>query len=398
MKILHIATAFARNEKDIITPWLTETLKRLNEENIHCEVFTSSYLGLKNHQIFNIPVYRFRYFFKKHERLTHEENVPDRLKKGLFYKFLLIFYLFFGILNLAILLRRKKYDIIHIHWPLPHFFFAYISQFFASKKPKLISSFYGVEFKFLKSALIKSLIKFIIKKSDKITAISNYTSNEIKKYYVREIKIIPFGAAVKVLAEKAEEKEEKKSDKKTILFVGRLVKRKGVNYLILALKEVLKEIEAKLIIIGDGSERRNLENLTKELELTNYVEFKGFVSDRELAYYYKNCDLFVLPAIIDERGDTEGLGVVLLEAMVYKKPVIASAVGGILDIVKDYENGILVPEKEPQILKEKILEILRNEELAQKLGENGYRFVKENFSWERIINDLKDLYKETLKK
>ncbi|MEO0130598.1 MAG: glycosyltransferase family 4 protein, partial [candidate division WOR-3 bacterium] len=303
--------------------------------------------------------------------------------------------LFFGILNLAILLRKKNYDIIHIHWPLPHFFFAYLSRFFASKMPKLISSFYGVEFKFLKSTLIKSLIKFIIKKSDKITAISNYTSNEIRKYYDREIKIIPFSAAVKVLAE---EKEDKKSDKKTILFVGRLVKRKGVNYLILSFKEVLKEIEAKLIIVGDGSERRNLENLTKELELTDYIEFKGFVSDRELAYYYKNCDLFVLPAIIDERGDTEGLGVVLLEAMVYKKPVIASEVGGILDIIKDYENGILVPEKEPQRLAEKILEVLRNEKLAQKLGENGYRFVKENFSWERIINDLKALYKETLKR
>lgn len=394
MKILHIATAFARNEKDVITPWLTETLKRLNEENIYCEVFTSSYLGLKNQKIFNIPVYRFRYFFKKYERLTHEENVPDRLKKSFFYKILLIFYLFFGLLNLIILLRKKRYDIIHIHWPLPHFFFAYFSQFFAFKKPKLISSFYGVEFKFLKSKLTKNLIKFIIKKSDKITAISNYTANEIKKYYEREIKIIPFSAAIEILKD---EKQEK-SDKKIILFVGRLVKRKGVNYLILALKEVLKEIEAKLIIVGDGGERKNLEKLTNELNLNNYVEFKGFVSDKELAYYYKNCDLFVLPAIVDEKGDTEGLGVVLLEAMVYKKPVIASAVGGILDIVKDYENGILVPEKEPKILAEKILEVLKDEKLAKKLGENGYKLVKENFSWERIINDIKTLYKETLKR
>ncbi len=394
MKILHITTAFARSEKDIITPWLIETLKKLNEKNIHCEVFTSSYLGLKNQKIFNIPVYRFRYFFKKYEKLTHEENVPDRLKKGWFYKFLLVFYLFFGILNLIILLRKKNYDIIHTHWPLPHFFFAYISQFFTFKKPKLISSFYGVEFKFLKSKFIKGLIKFIIKKSDKITAISNYTANEIKKYYEREIKIIPFSAAVKVL-ENSE--EEKKEDKKIILFVGRLVKRKGVNYLIWALKEVLKEIAVKLIIIGDGSERKNLENLAKELELNDYIEFKGFVSDKELAFYYKNCDLFVLPAIIDERGDTEGLGVVLLEAMVYKKPVIASAVGGILDIVKDYENGILVPEKDPKILAKKILEVLKDQELAKKLGENGYKFVKENFSWEKIINDLKNLYKETLK-
>lgn len=395
MKILHIATAFARNEKDFITPWLTETLKRLNEEDINCEVFTSSYLGLKSQRIFNIPIHRFRYFLKRYERLTHEENVPDRLKKSFFYKILLIFYLFFGILKLTILLRRKNYDIIHIHWPLPHFFFAYFGIPFAHRKPKLISSFYGVEFKFLKSKLFKKLIKFIIKKSDKITAISNYTATEIKKYYDREIKIIPFSAAVKILEES---KEHKRDKEKTILFVGRLVKRKGVNYLIWALKEVLKEIKVKLIIVGDGSERKNLENLIKELEINDYIEFKGFVSDQELAYYYQNCDLFVLPAIIDEKGDTEGLGVVLLEAMVYRKPVIASAVGGILDIIRNYENGILVPEKNPKILAEKILEVLKNDRLAERLGEKGYQFVKENFSWERIIQSLKDLYKETLKK
>jgi glycosyltransferase involved in cell wall biosynthesis len=394
MKVLHIATAFARDEKDVITPWLTETLKRLREKDIDCEVYTSSYLGLKNQRIFDIPVYRFRYFFKKYERLTHEENVPDRLKRGFFYKILLIFYLFFGILNLAILLRRKNYDLLHIHWPLPHFFFAFLSLPFAHKRPKLISSFYGVEFKFLKSKLTKFLIKLIVKKSEQITAISHYTAGEIKKYGNKDIKIIPFGAAVKLI-EKKEFKKEKKE--KIVLFVGRLVKRKGVKYLILAFKEVIKTIPAKLLIVGDGGERENLEKLVKNLALNNQIEFKGFVSDKELADYYQNCDLFVLPAIIDEKGDTEGLGVVLLEAMVYKKPVIASAVGGILDIVKNYENGILVPEKDEKALKEKIVEVLTNEELAKNLGEKGYQFVKENFSWEKIISEIISLYKETLK-
>ncbi|HDN83241.1 MAG TPA: glycosyltransferase, partial [Candidatus Altiarchaeales archaeon] len=125
--------------------------------------------------------------------------------------------------------------------------------------------------------------------------------------------------------------------------------------------------------------------------------FKGKVSNEELRRCYQNCDVFVLPACIDSRGDTEGLGVVLLEAMSYKKPVIASNVGGIVDIVKDGETGLLVPEKNSQKLAEAIHTVLKNDELASRLGKQGYEFVSRNFNWARITDQLIEIYSQLAK-
>ncbi len=389
MKVLYVTTAFCRYPGDVITPWLVKTIEKLKEKGIEVEVFTSSYKGLKSQEIFGIKVHRFRYFFKRWEDLTHEENVPDRLKRSWRYKFILPFYLFFGIIEIYRLGKRERYDIIQCHWPLPHTLFGYFGK--KAAKSKLISSFYGVELKWLKGRLspLTPFLKWLISKSDAITAISTYTAKMVEKFYPKKVEIIPFGAAVEI-----EEGREVmgRSSSPQLLFVGRLVERKGVEYLLRALAVVRKEVPAVLTVIGDGRERKRLESLARELGISEAVRFLGFVSSPELAKYYKECDIFILPAIYDRRGDTEMLGVVLLEAMSYKKPVIASDVGGISDIVKDRATGILVREKSVDELKEALLLLLRDENLRREIGERGYQFGRERFSWERIVGQLEELY------
>lgn len=360
---------------------------------MNVEVFASSYRGLKSQEIFGIKVHRFRYFLKKWENLTHEENVPDRLTRSFCYKIILFFYLLFGLIAIYRLCRKEKFTIIQCHWPLPHSLFGYIGKRVSGAR--LISSFYGAEMKLLKkNPLRERFFRWLLSQSDAITAISNYGANLIREILPKEkrVAIIPFGAAIAV----KEIKEKKRKPFPQLLFVGRLVERKGVDYLIRAFAEVKKEIPAFLTIIGDGKERKKLEGLAKELGVSDAVKFTGFVSSPELERYYERCDIFILPAIFDAKGDTEMLGVVLLEAMSYQKPVIASRVGGIIDIVKDHETGILVKEKSVEELKEKILELLRDEKLRERIGETGSKFVQTQFSWERIIKGLSDLYQTIL--
>ncbi|MDH5683538.1 MAG: glycosyltransferase family 4 protein, partial [candidate division WOR-3 bacterium] len=111
--------------------------------------------------------------------------------------------------------------------------------------------------------------------------------------------------------------------------------------------------------------------------------------------FYRNCDVFVLPAIVDSKGDTEGLGVVLLEAMSYKKPVIGTNLGGIIDIIKDGKTGLLVEEKNPELLAQAISRILGNESFAQQLAENGYNYARGQYGWDVIISRLIKLYAQT---
>ena len=110
MRVLYIVTAFPRYEDDVITPWLTETIRRLKAHEIDVDVFVSSYKGLGNQRVHSIDVKRFRYFLKKWEDLTHDETTPDRLKKGVRYKMLVPFYLLGGIIGIMKLCKREKYE------------------------------------------------------------------------------------------------------------------------------------------------------------------------------------------------------------------------------------------------------------------------------------------------
>ena len=116
------------------------------------------------------------------------------------------------------------------------------------------------------------------------------------------------------------------------------------------------------------------------------------VSDEELAELYQQCDVLVQPSITDSGGDFEGLGMVLLEAMSYQRPVVATKVGGILDIVRHNETGVLVEERDSQALAQAIEAVLTDDSWARELGQAGFAYAKEYFSWPRIVDQVMTLY------
>jgi len=186
--------------------------------------------------------------------------------------------------------------------------------------------------------------------------------------------------------------------KHRILSVGRLIDWKGTIHLIEAMPKVLSDFsDASLLIIGSGPEKGHLLQRTHELSLEDHVKFPGTVSDEDLQTCYHTADVFVLPSITKD-GKTEGLGVVLLEAMASGCPVIGSNVGGIPDIITDGETGFLVPEQRPDILAEKILRILADTELQEKFRRNGLIRVNKSFSWETISKQFSEVYGAVLER
>jgi len=177
-----------------------------------------------------------------------------------------------------------------------------------------------------------------------------------------------------------------------ILFVGRLIERKGLPYLIEALGGLRQHLPAALDIVGTGSQQAALEQVAAERGVADVVRFLGRVSNSELARLYASCDVFVLPSIVDSHGDTEGLGVVLLEAMSYGRPVVATDVGGIPDIVLDERTGLLVPQKDAPALAHAMRRLLANRALAKRLGAGGRDHVRAHFSWPSIVDRVLALY------
>jgi len=390
MRILHVVTAFPRSPDDVIVPWLVELLKRLRTAGHEVEVLSSSYRGAPDQVVSGIPVHRFRYFPRRWERLTHEEAAPDRLRRGFLYRVMAVCFVAAGMVAAWRLCRRQRYDVIHVHWPFPLALFGWAAQ--RARPAALVTTFYGVELRWVKTAMpfLRGFLKWAARRSDRVVAISSYTADEVRELAPVPIEVIPYTTSLPPPARRADQRAA--GAPFTVLFVGRLVERKGVSHLVDAVSLLLPRVDVRLVIVGDGPERARIEARIREKRLDGRVAVRGRVSEAELQDAYAAADAFVLPAVVDRRGDTEGLGVVLLEAMNHRVPVIASAIGGITDIVEDGVSGLLVPPADAATLAGALERLARAPALSVSLGDAGYRRLQERFSWEAITRRWAEVY------
>lgn len=391
MKICYIGSVYPRSNDDSEVPWLRKTVNLLVEKGHDITVFVPSFRGLTSHTIDGVTVKRFRYFPAKWEDLTGEEGAPNKIHK-LHYKIITLFYLLSGSLQLALLHSRKKFDILHVHWPFPHGILSMFATLFC--KSKVILNFHGACLLLAQRySFVRNFLKYFIKNADAVIVNSSFTGKKVTEIYDRPIHVIPYGSTV---IPKSNLRKEVPG--RYIFSVGRMIERKGFTYLIDAMPQVISQFpDAKLILAGGGPVREQLLQQVNKLQLQDNVNLPGKVSAEDLEMLYAQGDIFVLPAIIDKNGDTEGLGVVLIEAMTYKIPVIASNVGGIPDVIVTGTSGILVDQKNPSMLANELIGLLKDPEKMQRIGEQGYNFISTRFSWERVIRDIENLYSEVMR-
>lgn len=167
-----------------------------------------------------------------------------------------------------------------------------------------------------------------------------------------------------------------------ILYIGRLIEIKGVQYLIRALPTIVKEFPRLTVKIGgDGEFKENLQSIVNELGLEDYVEFLGYVADSELLSYYHRSKICVFPSFAKE-----GVLTTLLEASSCGKPVITSNCCGMVDLVQDNFNGLLFEPRNSEELSHKILQLLSDKKLAKRLGRNATAEIRKHWSWEKSID------------
>lgn len=179
---------------------------------------------------------------------------------------------------------------------------------------------------------------------------------------------------------------------KKILYVGRLIERKGVNYLLEAYKKLNLE-NVELIIVGSGDEEEKLKQYVKDNQLKN-VTFTGKINNEELERYYNESNLVVVPSVNEGMGDPWVF--VLNEAMYYYNPIIATtAVGAAPDMIMD--NGFIVPEKDSDSLKEAIERVLTDEKLEREMCLKSRKIIDTKFQYPNMINSFKDCIKKVKK-
>ena len=402
MKVLVIGSVYPRFHEDAEVPWLRTSVAHLKKAGLGIQVLAPAYKGLKSHEIDGVKVNRFRYAPASLEILTHEEGAPSKMASKPWLQLLAIPYIISGFFRCISICRKFKPDVIHAHWPFPH---AYIALGAAKLfRIPLVLNFHGAELLLIrKKKWVMPLLKFAIGQAQAVFANSSFTASKIKALRNVDVEWSPYGTTLESGTASAGDTTTPAitphpvDGKFKILFVGRHIERKGICYLIEAAKFLPRDqFEIRIVGVGDLTDK--LKAQAAEIEDAAEIIFTGKLSPEALANEYRTANVFTLPAIVDSKGDTEGLGVVLIEAMELGLPVVASNVGGIPDVVVDGVSGILVPEKDPEALAGAYRRLAAEPELVKQLLAGAQKRIAECFSWDKIVERQIDSYKKIIRK
>lgn len=408
MRILVLTSSFPRNENDYSAKWILELSKELNKRNFNKIIVLAPHTSNLNTQelLDGIEVYRFKYAPEHLEVLGYGKILPHEWARSnlklvfLYLRNIILFipFLLSMLFSAIRICKKEKRDTIFSHWIFPCGLIGLLVAKILKIKP--IMTIYGTDLVFMKKFKLTWLGRWILNSYQNIVAISEYTKNVALSFSVdniETIKVIPEGVYPpnNIKNEELDELRRKHgiNAEKIIFSVHRLIPLKGTEYLIKAASLVVKEYpDVKFIIGGEGPMRTELEWLIKELNLEDNVILTGFIPAEKLPLYYALCDIYVISSIRDREGNTEGLGVPVIEAMSYGKPVIGFDVGGPKYTIRDGVNGFSVKERDWEDMGKKIVELLRDEKLRKEFGDSGREIYYEEYIWDKVIERYKEIF------
>lgn len=312
----------------------------------------------------------------------------------------LFYFIPYSIIKSIFLIRKKNIELVHIGDPALSIIGYILKKIF---KIPTICNIHGLDIIYNSVIYQWYLKKFL--KLDRYICISNHVKELAESKNLKNLSIIQIA-----INDQKYETNQKKSilknkissllginleNKKILLTVGRLVKRKGVYWFI---KNVYKKLENNLvyIIAGRGKEEKRIRELIKKNGFEESVFLLGEVDNNLLKLIYNIADIFVMPNI-KVQGDVEGFGIVALEASSCGIPVIASNIEGINDAVRDGKNGFLVESANQDQFISVLNKLLKDNKFRKSFGDKAKEYVSLNFNWKKISNDYIKIYKDEIK-
>lgn len=392
MRICIVTHTFPKNLNDTTAAFMHPLVLGLKSLGNEVVVLTPYHRELRTSD-FPYKIVTYKYIWPD---FLHVLGYSQTLKDGTilrFYTYLLAPLLyFFGFFALLRILAKEKFDIISCHWILPNGFIAYLASRFI-KVPYTVSLAGSDVYIANKNFLFSFMARICARKASAICADSPRYADELRRTGVKlgKVNIINYPvniSKVKVSPkgiQNLRKKLELPKDAIILLAVGRLIYKKGFDYLLKALPTLVrKNRNIILLIVGDGDLRRRLEELTLKLGLENHVRFVGSVQRGEIFSYYNLADVFVMPSIEDDYGNIDDRPVALLEAIACGKPVIATNFPGNALSIKEGESGFLVPQKDVKSLEYAIISLIESKDLRISMGRKASELANKDFGIKTI--------------
>ena len=389
-KILVLASTFPRWNDDVEPPFVYELSRRLNS-NYSVHILAPHAPGAAAEEHFNgMQVTRYRYFISRWESLAYHGGILANLKQNPWRFGIIPFFLLGQFIALIRLQHRSHYDCIHAHWLIPQGLIAMTARLFMTSFPPVIVTSHGGDLYGLKGFGFNRLKRYVVRRSDAVTVVSQAMKNKLRKLIQGEdrIRVIPMGVDLY----NRFVPPAKRQATGVVLFVGRLVEKKGLQYLIEAMPSILNQHPQTILrVVGDGQEKQRIKNRIVEMNIHEQVEFMDAVSNDELPAIYHSADVVVFPSVVADDGDREGFGLVLVEALGCECATVVTDLPAMRDIIHNDQSALVVPEKDPVLLSAKIIQLLDDAGLRHALGKRGRAYVLERFDWEIISKQYKEL-------
>lgn len=381
--LLVLTSTYPRWADDPEPGFVHELSKRLNDR-FRVIVLGPHAPGAKSKEVMDgVEVIRYRYAPGRLETLVNDGGIVTNLRRN-HWKYLLVpSFVLAQAWHTWRLIRTRDIDVIHAHWLIPQGLIAAMIRGSSGQKLPVVVTSHGADLFALQGRLLQQIKRFVIRSSSAVSVVSEAMSERIGEIdpAASNVRVQPMGVDLRHRFVPDRNVHRSESE---LLFVGRLVEKKGLRHLIEALPAVIsRRRHTRLTIAGFGPEEVALRQRVTELDVEEQVEFLGAVPQGRLPGLYRRAALFVAPFVEAGSGDQEGLGLVLVEAAGCECPILAGDVPAVRDVLGNCSTSLVEP-RHPARLSSAILDILDNPQRTRDEASALRTRLVEKMDWQVV--------------
>lgn len=380
--ILVLTSTYPRWQGDT-NPAFVDDLCRQLTGSYRVIVLAPHYPGARHREVADgIEVYRFRYCLPFAERLAYDGGIIENLKRNPLKWGLVPFFVASQGINMVLLARRYKISLIHAHWIIPQGLLAVLGRQLRLLPGhiRILCTSHGGDLFSLQGSLLHTLKRYTLYRCDHTTVVSMVMQERLVSMGCE-----PGNISVQSMGVDLNNRfvpDPKSPTQYDIVYVGRLVEKKGVSVLLDAIKLLkMSHPDLTVMLVGDGPEREALEQQATKLDLGRQVTFTGALPNDRVPAIYQAARIAVVPSVVAAGGDQEGLGLVAVEALGCGCATVVSDLPALADVVSHGENGLVFKAGDAAQLAENIARLLDDLDLRQHLARNARASVIDKFDW-----------------
>jgi len=406
LKILMLTSSYPKYRGDVTAPFIEEIAQNTQKLGHEVTVMMPYHPDLRRQPVENgVKLFNFHYSpFKKWNIWGYAASLEGDVKIRPLIYLLLPLVLLSSFWHMWKLTRCERFAMIQAHWVIPNAPVAVLIGML--RKIPVVISMHGSDVYIAERFKpVGWVARWAFKRAAAVTASSPDLMQRAQKLGAplqpHRAVVIPYGADPSVFRAPAMPRPELRQklgfgeDEQILFCIGRLVYKKGFEYAIKALPQVLLKFpRARLIIAGQGDLHAELEEQVLAACVKKHVTFTGAIQHDKVPEYLAGCDLFLLPSIVDKSGNVDGLPNTLMEALATGVPVIASSIGGVALAVEDKVNGLLVAQRDSAALAEAICLLLSDSEKRNKFAAAGRARVERELNWTEIARRYQKVFED----